>query len=128
MHVALTPETRDLFDRAAFARMRPTAVFVNTARGEVVDQDALVEALRAGTIFAAGLDVTTPEPLAADHPLLGLPNCIVAPHIASATVDSRDGMAEIAADNLAAGLAGRPLRCPVNPEVTPRGPDSGADG
>ena len=77
------------------------------------------DALRSGEIFAAGLDVTDPEPLPADHPLIGLPNAVIAPHIASGTVSSRNGMAEIAADNLIAGLAGRPLRCPVNPEVDP---------
>lgn len=119
-HVALTDATREMFNREAFARMRPNAVFVNTARGEVVDQEALVEALREGQIFAAGLDVTTPEPLPTDHALLALPNCIVAPHIGSATVDSRNGMARIAADNLAAGLAGKALRNSVNPDVKPR--------
>jgi glyoxylate reductase len=77
----------------------------------------LYRALRDGVIFAAGLDVTDPEPLPIDDPLLALPNIVIAPHIASATVTSRNAMAEIAAENLLAGLAGRPLRAWVNPEV-----------
>ena len=84
--------------------MKPTAVFVNTARGPIVEQEALAEALRNKTIFAAGLDVTDPEPLPPDHELLHLPNCIVAPHIASATVHTRNEMARICAENLIAGL------------------------
>ncbi len=82
--------------------MKPTAVLINTSRGGVLDQDALVQALQTRRIFAAGLDVTDPEPLPANHPLLKLDNCIVLPHIASATRDTRDAMAEIAVDNLLA--------------------------
>jgi glyoxylate reductase len=85
-----------------------------------VDQKALAEALRAGTIFAAGLDVTDPEPPAPDDPLLKLPNVIIAPHIASATVQTRNAMAEICANNLLAGLTGQKLPAWVNPEVEPR--------
>ena len=107
-----------MFNAAAFARMKPTAVFVNTARGPLVVEADLAAALKNGTIFAAGLDVTDPEPPPAGNPLVGLRNCIVAPHIASATVSSRNAMAEIAADNLIAGLEGDPLRAWVNPEVT----------
>jgi glyoxylate reductase len=92
-------------------------VFVNTARGPLVDQTALYEALVSKTIFAAGLDVTDPEPPAKDDPLLQLPNVVIAPHIASATFSTRDGMAEICADNLIAGVTGQPLRAWVNPEV-----------
>lgn len=110
VHTSLTDDTRHLFNAAAFAAMKPTAVFVNTARGPVHDQRALCDALESGQIFAAGLDVTDPEPIEADDPLLRLPNCVIAPHIGSATVQSRNGMAEIAADNLIAGLHGRPLR------------------
>ena len=94
-----------------------TAVFVNTARGPLVDQKALYEALKAGTIFAAGLDVTDPEPPAMDDPLLKLPNIVIAPHIASATVGTRNSMAEICANNLIAGLTGQKLPAWVNPEV-----------
>jgi glyoxylate reductase len=115
VHCSLNPETQGLFGGAAFRKMKRSAVFVNTSRGPVVDQEALYEALRTGRIFAAGLDVTDPEPLPADHPLLSLPNCVITPHIASATIETRDAMAEIAADNLLAGLAGRPLRHEVRP-------------
>ena len=94
--------------------MKRTAVFVNTSRGPLVDQPALATALRAGTIFAAGLDVTDPEPLPPDHELFSLPNCVIAPHVASATVGTRDAMATRCADNLLAGLRGDPLPYPVN--------------
>ena len=106
--------------------MKRTAVFVNTARGPIVDQKALSEALKSGTIFAAGLDVTDPEPPAADDPLLKLPNLIVAPHIASATVQTRDAMAEICANNLIAGLTGEKLPAWVNPEVAAKRRRSGS--
>ncbi len=119
IHTVLNDQTRGMFDREAFRKMKPTAVLVNTARGPIVRTDDLVEALRDGEIFAAGLDVTDPEPLPPDHPLLELPNAVVAPHIASATVTSRNAMAEIAADNLLLGLENKPLRAWVNPEVEP---------
>jgi glyoxylate reductase len=117
VHANLDESTRGIFNLSAFQKMKRTAVFVNTARGPLVVEKDLVEALKTGLIFAAGLDVTDPEPPAPDNPLLTLPNCVVAPHIASATVSSRNGMAEIAADNLIAGLKGEPLRAWVNPEV-----------
>lgn len=113
VHAPLTPDTAGIFDASAFARMKSTAVFVNTARGGLHDEDALYEALSTQQIFAAGLDVTNPEPMRSDARLLTLPNCIVLPHIASATTASRDAMATIAADNIVRGLAGQPLRCPV---------------
>ena len=114
VHVDLNSETEGMFDRDAFAQMRPTAVFVNSARGPIHNQQDLYDALVQGEIFAAGLDVTNPEPLDLDDPLLKLSNCVIAPHIASGTVSSRNGMAEIAADNLLAGVRGEPLRCWVN--------------
>jgi glyoxylate reductase len=117
VHAALTPENHHLIGATQFKRMKPSAVFVNTARGPLVDQKALYEALKAGTIFAAGLDVTDPEPPEPADPLLKLPNVVIAPHIASATFSTRDGMAEICADNLIAGVTGQPLRAWVNPEV-----------
>lgn len=120
VHTDLNDQTRGMFNTARFRQMKRTAVFINTARGPIHDQKALCEALRTGTIFAAGLDVTDPEPPDPADPLLTLPNVVVAPHIASATVQTRDAMAEIAADNLIAGLTGRPLRAWVNPEVGPR--------
>lgn len=115
VHVDLNESTHGLFNAATFAKMKPTAVFINSARGPIHNQRDLYQALKSGQIFAAGLDVTDPEPILLDDPLLTLPNCVIAPHIASATVSSRNGMAEIAADNLLAGLAGKPLRCWVNP-------------
>ena len=113
VHAPLTQNTFHQFGFDAFKRMKTTAVFVNTGRGEIHDQKALSKALKEGLIFSAGLDVTSPEPIASDDSLLGLPNCIVLPHIGSATVESREAMADIAADNLLLGLRGSPLRCPV---------------
>ncbi len=115
VHTDLNPETTRMFGAAEFEAMKSTAVFVNTARGGVVDESALQTALKTEQIFAAGLDVTDPEPLAEDSGLRELPNCVILPHIASGTVASRDAMAEIAADNLLAGLEGKPLRHQVNP-------------
>jgi glyoxylate reductase len=117
LHVNLTDDTRHLIDDEALRTMKPSAVLVNTSRGPVVDPDALERALRDGEIFAAGLDVTEPEPLPADHPLVALPNCIVVPHIASASRVTRGKMASIAAANLLAGLRGERLPHPINPEV-----------
>jgi glyoxylate reductase len=116
LHVALTPETRHLIGADELRRMKPTAILVNASRGPVVDTDALVTALQEGTIFAAALDVTDPEPLPADHPLVWMPNCIVVPHTASATVEARDRMATLAARNLLAGLAGERPSASVNAE------------
>ncbi len=120
IHTDLNESTRGLFNAAAFAKMKPTAVLVNTARGPIVDQKALAEALKSGTIFAAGLDVTDPEPPDMSDPLLKLANVVIAPHIASATVGTRNAMAEICANNLIAGLTGQPLQAWVNPEVRDR--------
>jgi len=120
VHTDLNPSTRGLFNLERFKLMKPTAVFVNTARGPIVVQKDLCQALKSGIIFAAGLDVTDPEPPTPDDELLRLPNVIVAPHIASATVGTRNAMADICARNLIAGLTGQPLPHPVNPEVEPR--------
>ena len=114
LHVNLTDETQGLINADAFALMKPTAILVNTARGPIVDSEALYEALNSGQISSAALDVTDPEPLPADHKLLQLPNLIVAPHIASATVTSRTQMAMMAVRNLVAGVQGKPLPFPVN--------------
>jgi glyoxylate reductase len=93
-----------------FVRMKPTAIFVNTARGTVIDQDALVTALREGQIAGAALDVTDPEPLPLEHPLFSFPNVVITPHIASASLPTRSRMAEMAAENIIAVLAGgRPI-------------------
>jgi glyoxylate reductase len=120
VHTDLNDTTRGLFNLATFRKMKPSAVFVNTARGPIVVEADLVAALKGGVIFAAGLDVTDPEPPLPDSPLYGVPNLIVAPHIASATVGTRNAMAEICARNLLAGLRGEPLVAWVNPEVAQR--------
>jgi glyoxylate reductase len=120
LHCPATPTNRHLMSRAQFQAMKPSAVFVNTARGALVDQSALQEALTEGWIFAAGIDVTDPEPPQPDDPLLQLPNLVVMPHIASATAETRNQMAVLAAENLLAGLAGRPLPNLVNKDVVPR--------
>jgi glyoxylate reductase len=117
LHVSLTEETKGLIDSQALALMKPTAILINTARGPIVDPDALYVALKEGQIAYAALDVTDPEPLPADHRLLELPNLIVAPHIASATVPSRNLMSMRAVENLLAGLRGEALPYCANPEV-----------
>jgi glyoxylate reductase len=109
LHCPLTPATRHLIDADALAAMKPTAILINTARGPIVDQVALGEALSSGAIAGAGLDVTDPEPLPASDPLWSAPNLIVTPHIGSATRAARERMAEVAVENLLAGLAGRPM-------------------
>ena len=113
LHPALNDQTRHLIDASALTGMKDGAILVNTSRGGVVDQSALAEALRSGHLFGAGLDVTDPEPMRADDPLAGLPNCLVVPHIASASERTRDRMAQKAAANLIAGLRGEPLPDPV---------------
>lgn len=117
LHVPLTEETKSLIDKESFAKMKPNAILINAARGQVVDTDALIDALENRKILAAGLDVTDPEPLPPDHPLYKLPNCFITPHIGSATVNTRRAMAEIAISNLNAGILGNPLPYCVNPEV-----------
>ena len=102
----LTPETTHLIGADELAAMKPTASLVNIARGPVVDSAALHRALTTGQIRCAALDVTDPEPLPADDPLVGLPNCLIVPHIGSATLRTRTAMADMAADNLIAGLTG----------------------
>jgi glyoxylate reductase len=113
IHTVLSAQTHHLIDAAAMARMKRGAILVNTSRGPVVDQTALAEALRSGHLFGAGLDVTDPEPMLADDPLLALPNCLVIPHIGSASERTRDQMAVKAARNLVAGVRGEPLPDPV---------------
>ena len=113
IHVPLSPETTGLIDAAALARMKPTAILVNTARGPIVDTSALLAALEAGTIRGAALDVTDPEPLRADHPLSQRDDCLIVPHIGSATYATRARMAVVAGENLLAGLRGEPVPFPV---------------
>jgi glyoxylate reductase len=113
--VPLTDATRGLIGREALARMKPTATLVNIARGPVVDMMALYEALSSGTIYSAALDVTDPEPLARDHPLLALDNVTILPHLGSATVQTRRKMAALSVENLFRGLRGEPLLHAVVP-------------
>jgi glyoxylate reductase len=117
LHVALTPETERLIGARELGLMKPEATLVNAARGPVVDTDALLTALQDGVIGGAALDVTDPEPLPADHPLIALPNALVVPHMASATFATRDRMAVLAAENLLAALRGERPAGIVNPEV-----------
>lgn len=105
----LNEETRGMIGQEAFGLMRKTAFLINVARGPLVDTNALVEALAGGTIGGAALDVTDPEPLPADHPLLAFPNCLVVPHIGSATIGARRAMAELAVANCVAYLEGRAM-------------------
>jgi glyoxylate reductase len=117
VHVDLNPQTRHLFSTDAFKKMKKTAYLINAARGPIVDTDALYEALKSGEIAGAGLDVTDPEPIPADHPILELDNAVICPHIASASLQTRTKMAILAADNIVAVLAGERPKTPVNPDV-----------
>lgn len=117
LHVPLTPQTRHLIDARALGLMKPTAVLINTSRGPVVDQRALYHALVNHRIAYAALDVTDPEPIAPDDPLLTLDNCLIVPHIASSSVQTRTRMAVMAAENLLAGLRGERMPHCANPDV-----------
>jgi len=121
IHTDLNETTRHLFNARAFAQMKRTAILINTARGPIVDHTALYDALKSGTLGGAALDVTEPEPILMDNPLLTLPNCLIVPHIASASVATRAKMAQMAAANLIAGVHGERLPNCVNPEVYERG-------
>jgi glyoxylate reductase len=120
IHTQLTAETRGLIDAAAFARMKKTAIVINTARGPIIDSEALYTALKEGQIAGAGLDVTDPEPIPDDSPLLTLENLVICPHIASASVATRTKMALMAAENLIVGLQGQRPPNLVNPEALER--------
>lgn len=126
LHAPLTPETHHLIDADALRRMRPTAILINTARGGLVDQLALAQGLEQGSIAGAAVDVTDPEPLPSDHPLLRAPNLIVTPHIGSATQAARERMAQLAVENLLAGLEGLPM--PHQANALPRGASAGQRG
>jgi lactate dehydrogenase-like 2-hydroxyacid dehydrogenase len=117
LHVPLTTHTRHLIDKNALQLMKPTSLLINTSRGPIVDQDALTQALKNGTIGGAALDVTDPEPLPAENELYTLKNCLIVPHIGSATWNTRRRMAERACVNLLAGLEGKQLPYCVNPEI-----------
>ena len=117
VNTSLTPETKGKFDKFVFAAMKRTAIFINAARGLIHNETDLTEALEKGIIWGAGLDVTNPEPMRPDHPLISMPNVSVLPHIGSATEETRAAMALIAAKNVVAGLKGERLPFIVNPEV-----------
>jgi len=117
VHTALTPDTKNKFDAAAFQQMKPEAIFVNTARGGIHNEPDLIEALRSKTIWGAGLDVTNPEPMSPNSPLLSMPHVAVLPHIGSATEETRDAMSRLAALNIIAGLKGERLPYLVNTEL-----------
>lgn len=114
LHTSLQKETRGLIGRAQFGLMKPSAILINTARGEVLDQDALFEALKSRRLFAAGLDVTDPEPLPSDSPLRTLDSCVILPHIGSATFQARSRMSIMAAENLIAAIGGMPMPYGLN--------------
>jgi lactate dehydrogenase-like 2-hydroxyacid dehydrogenase len=117
VHSNLSKETKGKFDKNSFKKMKPSSIFINTARGGIHNEEDLIDALQNGIIWGAGLDVTNPEPMHKDNPLLTMPNAAVLPHIGSATVETRNAMAKIAAENTIAGLNGKRLPFPVNPEV-----------
>ncbi len=119
VHSVLSAETRGLFNLDVFRQMKPTSIFINTARGDIHNEEDLKTALEAGMIWGAGLDVTNPEPMKADNPLLQMPNTAVLPHIGSATTEARNGMARLAAENIISFYRhGKVPHC-VNPEVLP---------
>jgi glyoxylate reductase len=120
IHCALTSETRHLLNAEAISRMKPTAILINTGRGPLVDQTALLEAVRAGRIAGAGLDVTDPEPPAPDDPILADPRIFVTPHLGSASIAARTGMTRLCVENLVAALRGETPPNVVNPEALSR--------
>ncbi len=117
IHSALTPETKGLFNAEIFSKMKNSAILINTSRGKVIDEAALYEALLTGEIWGAGLDVTDPEPMYPENPLLQMENVAVLPHIGSATVDTRNAMGKLAAENMLLALKGEKMKTPINPEV-----------
>lgn len=113
IHAPLNAESKSKFNAAVFQKMKPSAILVNVGRGSIIQMNDLYAALRNGWIRAAGLDVTDPEPLLPTHPLYELPNCLILPHIGSATEETRAKMAAMAVKNIIAGIAGRPLPYPA---------------
>ncbi len=117
VHVNLSDETKGVFDKSAFAKMKSNAIFVNTARGGIHNEIDLIDALKNKTIWGAGLDVTNPEPMDKNNPLLNMENVCILPHIGSATEETREKMAMMAAENLVAALKGKQMQQVINPEV-----------
>ncbi len=122
LHIGLTDASYRLISADGLALMKPTAFLINAARGAVVDQQALAEALKAGRIAGAAVDVTETEPIPPDDPLLSAPNCIITPHRAAASYQTRIAQATLGARNLILGVTGQPVLSLVNPEVLDRGP------
>jgi len=120
VHSVLSAETRGLFDKQAYSKMKRSAIFINTSRGGVHNEQDLIEALQTQTIWGAGLDVTNPEPMQSNNPLLAMPNVAVLPHIGSATVEARNGMARLAAENIIEFYKSGNVPYCVNPEVLKR--------
>jgi glyoxylate reductase len=121
VHCALNNETRGIFDQKAFSKMKPTSLFVNTARGGIHNERDLIDALKAGTIWGAGLDVTNPEPMDANNPLLSMPNVAILPHIGSQTVEARGEMSRLAAMNIIEFYKNNRMPNVVNPETLTMG-------
>ena len=117
VHCALNDESQGVFDKDAFKQMKPTSIFINTSRGSVHNETDLIEALKTGTIWGAGLDVTNPEPMLPDNPLLEMENVIVLPHIGSANVETRDKMAKLAAQNIIEFYKNNRVPHLINPKV-----------
>src|SRR6185437_3708327 len=117
VHSNLSAETKGIFDKNAFAKMKTSSIFINTARGAIHNEKDLIYALKNRILWGAGLDVTNPEPMKKDNPLLTMPTVAVLPHIGSATFETRNGMSEMAAENIIAGLNGKRIPYPVNPEI-----------
>ena len=117
VHANLNEENQGIFNKSSFEKMKPTAIFINTARGGLHNETDLIAALEAGTIGGAGLDVTNPEPMDKNNPLLNIQNAVVLPHIGSATIETRTAMANLSVQNILAGLKGERLPECVNPEV-----------
>ncbi len=120
IHVPLTQETRGLIGEAALTKLKPTAILVNTARGGIVDETALAAALKAGRLAGAGLDVVVDEPLKCEHPLNGVPNLILTPHMAGVTEEAMMRMAQDSAQDILRVLRGERPKYPVNREVLPK--------
>ena len=117
IHANYTSEQADIFNKETFEKMKPNLIFINTARGGFHNEKDLYEALKSGKIWGAGLDVTNPEPMENDSPLLQLPNVCVLPHIGSATIEARNGMSKLAAENVVAFAKGEKMPAIANPEV-----------
>ena len=117
VHSVMSKETKEIFDKNAFSKMKPSSIFINTARGGIHNEQDLIDALNKGTIWGAGLDVTNPEPMKQDNPLLEMENVCILPHIGSATIEARNEMSRMAAENIISYYKNNTIPNIVNPEV-----------